>query len=54
MLPVPNLTFIPFIAMKVLFLTVTRGEVGVDNEGKRGRVYRNNSKGHMDKTKGEG
>ena len=30
-------------------LTVTRGEVGGDNGG---RVFRNNYKGHVDKTKG--
>ena len=33
-------------------LTVTRGEMGGDNGGKR-RVFRNNYKGHMDKTKGD-
>ena len=33
-------------------LTVTRGEVGGDNGGKGRRVFRNNDKGHMDKTKG--
>ena len=33
-------------------LTVTRGEVGGDKWGKRGRVFRNNYKGHMNKTKG--
>ena len=33
-------------------LTVTRGEVGGDNGGRGGRVFRNNYKGHMDKTKG--
>ena len=32
-------------------LTVTRKEVGGDNGGKRGRVFRNNYKEHMDKTK---
>ena len=32
-------------------LTVTRGEVGGDNGGKGGRVFRNNYKGHIDKTK---
>ena len=32
-------------------LTVTRGEVGGDNGGKGGRVFRNNYKGHMEKTK---
>ena len=32
-------------------LTVTRGEVGGDNGGKQGRVFRNNYKGHMEKTK---
>ena len=35
-------------------LTVPRGEVGRDNGGKRGSVFRNNYKGHMDKTKGGG
>ena len=38
-------------------LTVTRGEMGRDNGGKGVRVlqlYRNNYKGHMDKTKGRG
>ena len=35
-------------------LTVTRGEVGGDKWGKRGRVFRNNYKGHMNKTKGGG
>ena len=34
-------------------MTVTRWEVGGDNGGEGGRVFRNNSKGHMDKTKGE-
>ena len=35
--------------------TVTRGEVGGHNGvGGRGRVFRNNYKGHMDKTKGVG
>ena len=33
-------------------LTVTRGEMGGDNEGKGGRVLRNNYKGHMDKANG--
>ena len=33
-------------------LTVTREEVGGGNGGERGRVFRNNYKGHMDKTKG--
>ena len=33
-------------------VTVTRGEVGGDNGEKGGRVFRNNYKGHMDKTKG--
>ena len=33
-------------------LTVTRKEVGGDNGGKRGRVFRNNYKEHMDNTKG--
>ena len=32
-------------------LTLTREEVGGDNGGRRGRVFRNNYKGHMDKTK---
>ena len=32
-------------------LTVTRGEVEGDNGGEGGRVFRNNYKGHMDKTK---
>ena len=32
-------------------LTVTRGEVGGNNGGKGKRVFRNNYKGHMDKTK---
>ena len=32
-------------------LTVTRGEVGGDHGGKGGRVFGNNYKGHMDKTK---
>ena len=32
-------------------LTVTRGEVGRDNGGKWVRVFRNNNKGHIDKTK---
>ena len=32
-------------------LTVTRGEVGRDNGGMGERVFRNNYKGHMDKTK---
>ena len=31
--------------------SVTRGEVGGDNGGKGGRVFRNVYKGHMDKTK---
>ena len=34
-------------------MTVTRGEVGGDTGGKGGRVFRNNYKGHMDKTKWE-
>ena len=35
-------------------LTGTRGKVGGDNGGgKGGRVFRNNYKGHMDKTKRE-
>ena len=33
-------------------LTVTRGEVGGDNGRKGVRVFRNNYKGHIDKTKG--
>ena len=33
-------------------LTVTRGEVGGDNGGKGGKVFRNNYKEHMDKIKG--
>ena len=33
-------------------LTVTRGEVGGDNRGEGGRVFRNIYEGHMDKTKG--
>ena len=33
-------------------MTVTRGEVGEDKKGKRGRVFRNNYKGRLDKTKG--
>ena len=34
-------------------MTVTRGEVGGTNGGGEGeRVYRNDYKGHMDKTKG--
>ena len=32
-------------------LTITRGEVGGGNGGKEGRVFKNNYKGHMDKTK---
>ena len=32
-------------------LTVTRGVEGGDNEGQGGRVFRNNYKGHIDKTK---
>ena len=32
-------------------LTVTRGEVEGDNGGEGGSVFRNNYKGHMDKTK---
>ena len=32
-------------------LTITRGDVGGDNGGKGGRVFRNIHKGHMDKTK---
>ena len=32
-------------------LTVTREEVGGNNGGKKGRVFRNMYKGHMDKTK---
>ena len=32
-------------------LTVTRGGLGGDNVGKKGRIFRNNYKGHMDKTK---
>ena len=32
-------------------LTVTRGEVGGDNGRKDERVFRNNYKGHVDKTK---
>ena len=35
-------------------LTVTRGEVRGDNGRKRGKVFRNMYKGHMDKTKEEG
>ena len=35
-------------------LTATRGEVGGDNGGEGGRVFRNSYKGHMDKTKGGG
>ena len=35
-------------------LTATRGEVGGDNGGEGGRVFRNSYKGHMDKTKEEG
>ena len=34
-------------------LTVTRGEVGEDNGGKGGRVFRNNYRGHRAET-GEG
>ena len=33
-------------------LTVTREEVGGNNGGKKGRVFRNMYKGHMDKAKG--
>ena len=33
-------------------LTITRGEVGRDNVEKWVRVFRNNYKRHMDKTKG--
>ena len=33
-------------------LTVTRGEVGGNNWGKGGKVFRNTYKGHMDKTTG--
>ena len=32
-------------------MTVTRREVGRDNGGKGGRIFRNNYKGHKDKIK---
>ena len=35
-------------------LTVTRGEVGGDNRGEGGRVYKNSYEGHMDKNMGGG
>ena len=35
-------------------LTVTGGVVGGNNGGKGGRVFRNNYKGHLDKSKGGG
>ena len=33
-------------------LTVSRGKVGGDNGGKRGRAFRNICEGHTDKAKG--
>ena len=38
--------------IKNTLMVTTRG--GVDNGERRGRVFRNYCKGHMDKTKGEG